>query len=107
MADLRFFYLVLAQIFTYLSHGILRDSEAVSVMLMNASRYVAKQLVERMKEHFPNSEQFELKEEQLPSQSESCQALGCHHRQASRNRAVLNPVCQVLSPGLQTFLILP
>ncbi|MDE6362838.1 MAG: response regulator [Lachnospiraceae bacterium] len=41
------------------------SSEAVSVMLMNASRYVARQLVERMKGYFPDSDQFELKEEQL------------------------------------------
>ncbi|MDE6918145.1 MAG: response regulator [Lachnospiraceae bacterium] len=40
-------------------------AEAVNTMLMNASRYVAKQLVERVKGHFPNSENFELKEEQL------------------------------------------
>ena len=41
------------------------SSEAVNVMLMNAARYVAKQLVERVKGHFPAADQFELKEEQL------------------------------------------
>ncbi len=40
-------------------------SEAVSVMLMNVVRYVAKQLVGRVKRQFPCSEQFEKKEEQL------------------------------------------
>lgn len=40
-------------------------SEAVSVMLLNAARYVARQLVERMKRYFPSSEQFEIEEEQL------------------------------------------
>ena len=40
-------------------------SEAVNVMLMNAARYVAKQLVERVKGYFPSSEKFEIKEEQL------------------------------------------
>lgn len=40
-------------------------SEALNVMLMNAARYVAKQFVERVKGHFPESEQFEMKEEQL------------------------------------------
>lgn len=40
-------------------------TEAVSVLLMNAARYVAKQMVERIKRHFPASEQFEIIEEQL------------------------------------------
>lgn len=40
-------------------------SKAISVMLMNAAIYVARQLVERVKEYFPLSEQFEIKEEQL------------------------------------------
>ena len=40
-------------------------AEAVSVMLMNVARYVARQLVERVIRHFPLSEQFEIKEEQL------------------------------------------
>lgn len=40
-------------------------SEALSVMLMNAARYVAMQLVERVKRYFPNSENFELKDEQF------------------------------------------
>lgn len=40
-------------------------SETVSVMLMNAARYVARQLVERVKRYFPSSEQFEMVEEQL------------------------------------------
>lgn len=61
------FYLIFEEQLIVSTIGSVMDtsSEAVSVMLMNASRYVAKQLVERMKEHFPNSEQFELKEEQL------------------------------------------
>ena len=40
-------------------------SEAVSVMLMNVAKYVAWQLVERVKCKFPFSEQFDLKEEHL------------------------------------------
>ncbi|MEZ3493914.1 MAG: response regulator [Lachnospiraceae bacterium] len=61
------FYLIFEEQLIVSTIGSVMDtsSEAVSVMLMNASRYVAKQLVERMKGHFPNSEQFELKEEQL------------------------------------------
>ncbi len=44
MADLRFFYLVLAQIFTYLSHGILRDDRdtALSLKLLRCSCTVGK-----------------------------------------------------------------
>jgi len=41
------------------------QSKAMSVMLMNAARYVAKQFVNRIKGYFPSSELFELKEEQL------------------------------------------
>ena len=61
------FYLIFEEQLIVSTIGSVMDtsSEAVSVMLMNASRYVAKQLVERMKGHFPNSDQFELKEEQL------------------------------------------
>lgn len=40
-------------------------SEAVNTMLMNAARYVARQLVERVKGYFPASGSFEIKEEQL------------------------------------------
>lgn len=38
-------------------------SEAVSVMFTNVAKYVAQQLVERAKNQFPFSEQFELEEE--------------------------------------------
>lgn len=40
-------------------------SKVINVMLMNVARYVARQLVERMKEYFPSSEYIEIKEEQL------------------------------------------
>lgn len=40
-------------------------SEALNTMMMNAARYVARQLVERVKGYFPSSENFEIKEEQL------------------------------------------
>lgn len=40
-------------------------SRAINVMLMNAARYVARQLVERIKEYFPSSEHIEIREEQL------------------------------------------
>lgn len=40
-------------------------TEAVSVLLMNAARYAAQQMVERVKRHFPDSEPFETMEEQL------------------------------------------
>lgn len=40
-------------------------SEAVSVMVMNVARYTARQLVEHIKEHFPELDEAELKEEQL------------------------------------------
>ncbi len=40
-------------------------AEAVSVMLMNVARYVARQLVGRIMRYFPFSEQYEIKDEQL------------------------------------------
>lgn len=40
-------------------------AKAVNVMLMNATRYMARQLVEHMKEHFPSLDNSEVQEEQL------------------------------------------
>lgn len=61
------FYLIFEEQLIVSTIGSVMDtsSEAVNVMLMNAARYVAKQLVERVKGHFPAADQFELKEEQL------------------------------------------
>ncbi|GFI22277.1 sensor histidine kinase TodS [Lachnospiraceae bacterium] len=61
------FYLIFEQQLIVSTIGSVMDmrSEALNVMLMNAARYVAKQFVERVKGHFPESEQFEMKEEQL------------------------------------------
>ena len=43
------------------------DSDTVNVMMMNATRYIARQFVERILEHFPTEGQLELKEENLLS----------------------------------------
>lgn len=61
------FFLVFEEKLIVSTIGSVMDtkSEAVNVMLMNAARYVAKQLVERVKRYFPSSDNFELKEEQL------------------------------------------
>lgn len=61
------FFLVFEEKLIISTIGSVMDtkSEAVSVMLMNAARYVARQIVERVKGYFPSSENFELKEEQL------------------------------------------
>lgn len=40
-------------------------SKAINVMIMNVARYVARQLVERIKEYFPSPEHYEIQEEQL------------------------------------------
>lgn len=40
-------------------------SEVISVMMMNAARYTARQLVEHIMEHFPSLEEAEIKDEQL------------------------------------------
>jgi len=41
------------------------DADKVNVMMMNATRYIARQFVERILEHFPTEGQVELKEENL------------------------------------------
>lgn len=41
------------------------QSDAINEMLMNAARYVARQLVDRIRRHFPSADLFEIKEEQL------------------------------------------
>lgn len=42
-------------------------SDTISVMLINMARYTARQFVERVREHFPSSENYEVKEENLLS----------------------------------------
>ncbi len=61
------FYLIFEQqlIVSTIGSVINTKSEALSVMLMNAARYVARQLVERVKGYFPSSDKFQIKEEQL------------------------------------------
>lgn len=41
------------------------QTNTLNVMMMNATRYVARQFVERVKEHFPFADDHEMKEEQL------------------------------------------
>lgn len=43
------------------------SSEKLSAMIVNATRYAAKQFVERIREHFPYADQYELIEENLLS----------------------------------------
>lgn len=61
------FFLIFEEELIVSAIGSVMDSksEAISVMLMNAVRYMAKQLVGRVKRQFPYSEQFEKREEQL------------------------------------------
>lgn len=40
-------------------------SDKINVMLMNATRYTAQQFISSLREHFPSSELYELKEENL------------------------------------------
>lgn len=61
------FFLVFEEKLIVSTIGSVMDvkSEALNTMLMNAARYMARQLVERVKGYFPSSENFEIKEEQL------------------------------------------
>lgn len=41
------------------------NSDGVNVMLMNAVRYTARQFVERVRQYFPDADQYEMKDESL------------------------------------------
>ncbi len=64
---LREFFLIFEEQLIISTIGSVLDmkSEAVSVMLTNVTRYVARQLVGRLRRYFPSPEEYELKEEQL------------------------------------------
>lgn len=59
------------------------DAEKVNVMMMNATRYIAKQFVERILSHFPVEGQLELKEESLLSYKQFERVFGQHNLQSS------------------------
>lgn len=65
--------------------GELVDAEAdkVNVMMVNATRYIARQFVERILEHFPTQEKLELKEENLLSYKQFERVFGQHNLQSS------------------------
>lgn len=51
--------------------------------MMNATRYAAKQFVERIKTHFPNAEQFDIREENLLNYDQFQRAFEKHNPQCS------------------------
>lgn len=59
------------------------ESEGVNVMLLNATRYTAKQFVERIKEQFPGAEQYEIIEENLLTFEQFERAFGKRNLQSS------------------------
>ena len=59
------------------------DAEKVNVMMMNATRYIARQFVERILEHFPAEGQLELKEENLLSYKKFDRLFESHNPQSS------------------------
>lgn len=59
------------------------DSDKVNVMMMNATRYIARQFVERIMVHFPTKGQLELKEENLLSYKQFERVFGQHNLQSS------------------------
>ena len=59
------------------------ESKGVDVMMMNATRYAAKQFVERIKMHFPNAEQFDVREENLLNYDQFQRAFEKHNPQCS------------------------
>ncbi|MCI8788766.1 MAG: response regulator [Lachnospiraceae bacterium] len=59
------------------------ESDGVNVMLLNATRYTAKQFVERIKEQFPLAEQYEIMEENLLTFEQFESAFGKRNLQSS------------------------
>lgn len=59
------------------------ESNGVDVMLLNASRYSAKQFVERIKEQFPMAERFDVIEENLLTFEQFEKAFGKRNLQSS------------------------
>lgn len=59
------------------------DAEKVNVMMMNATRYIAKQFVERIMAHFPIQGQVELREENLLSYKQFDRVFTQHNPQSS------------------------
>lgn len=59
------------------------ETDGVDVMMMNATRYAAKQFVERIKVHFPNAEQYDIREENLLNYDQFQRAFEKHTPQCS------------------------
>lgn len=59
------------------------EAEGVNVMLLNATRYTARQFVERIKARFPQAERFEIREENLLNYEQFQTAFGKRNFQTS------------------------
>lgn len=59
------------------------ETDGVDVMMMNATRYAAKQFVERIKMHFPNAEEYDIREENLLNYDQFERAFEKHSPQCS------------------------
>ena len=79
-----FFLIFEEQLIVSTIGGVLKTkSGAISVMLMNAARYTAKQLVEHLKLHFSQLDQATIKEEQLLSYEQFQKVFDKHSPQFS------------------------
>ncbi len=58
-------------------------AEELDTMMVNATRYTAQQFVNRIKEHFPNADLYELKEEKLLTYDQFSMEFGREHPQCS------------------------
>ncbi|MCI9435761.1 MAG: response regulator [Lachnospiraceae bacterium] len=59
------------------------DADKVNVMMMNATRYIAKQFIGRIISHFPSMDNLELKEENLLSYKQFDRMFDQHNPQCS------------------------
>lgn len=59
------------------------QTDELNVMMMNTVRYIAQQFVERVREHFPSEELYELKEENLMTYEQFQKIFGRHCPQCS------------------------
>ncbi len=59
------------------------DSNQLNAMILNATRYAARQFVQRVQEYFPNEEQYELQDESLLSYEQFQKVFGSQKSQYS------------------------
>lgn len=66
-----------------INHVMNAGSDKLNVMMMNVTRYIAQQFVERIRMHFPSNETFEIQEENLLTYEQFQDVFGRQNPQCS------------------------